>query len=152
MPLQPFDLICPDIASAEPMSCIVSTPMFGVAPGRYVLREFYCTELDCDCRRVLVHFSRSDDGLNPQILASVNFGWERPRFYRKWSNDPEMWREMAGATLERWSEQGPNAESFLDLFKISARQPAFVDGFRRHYAIVKDMLARGKWTPTSYDF
>jgi hypothetical protein len=150
MPLEPFDLICPDIARLEQLCCVVSTPTFGVPLGRYVLREFYCTELNCDCRRVLVQFFRSDNGLGPQALAAVNFGWERPRFYRKWSSDPEMWREMAGATLEFLSEQGPNAESFLALFKDSAKQPAFVDGFRRHYALVKDMLTSGKWKPTSY--
>ncbi|MGD0816584.1 MAG: hypothetical protein ABSA83_23580 [Verrucomicrobiota bacterium] len=150
MPLQPFDLICPDTARSEPLSIVVSARIFGVPPGRYVLREFYCTELGCDCRRVLVQFFRTDDGSSSQVLAGVNFGWERPRFYRKWSSDPEMWREMAGATLERFCEQGPNAESFLDLFKYSIRQAAFVDGFRRHYALVKDMLERGKWTPTSF--
>jgi hypothetical protein len=149
MALQPFDLICPDTARSEPLSLVVSARILGV-PGRYVLREFYCTELGCDCRRVLVQFIGSDDGSNPQVLAGVNFGWERPRFYRKWSSDPEMWREMAGATLEPLCEQGPNAESFLDLFKCSIRQEAFVDGFRRHYALVKDMLERGKWEPTSF--
>ncbi len=70
MPLEPFDLICPDVARAEQLSCIVSTPTFGVPPGRYVLREFYCTELDCGCRRALVQFFRSDNGLRPQVLAA----------------------------------------------------------------------------------
>jgi hypothetical protein len=148
MALQPFDLICPDIARLEQAACIVSTPTFHVPPGRYVLREFYCTELRCDCRRVLVQFFHSDNGLAPQVLASINYGWERPRFYRKWSRVPEMWREMARPTLEPFAEQGPEAESFLALFKDSIQQPAFIDGFRRHYTIVKDMLARGKWRPT----
>ena len=150
MPLEPFDVICPDIARAEQSGLIVSAPTFGVPPGRYVLREFYCTELGCDCRRVLVQFFWTDAGPGPEVLASVNFGWEKPRFYRKWSNDPELWREMAGATLEQFSEQGPNAECFLALFKDSARQRTFADPFRRHYAVVKDMLARGKWLPTWY--
>jgi hypothetical protein len=150
MPLEPFDLICPVIAASEQSSCVVSTPDFGVPLGRYVLREFYCTEHDCDCRRVLVQFFAWDNGLKPSILASVNFGWERARFYRKWSSDPEMWREMAGATLERFSEQGPQAGSFLILFKSLAKEPAFVDGFRRHYILVKDMVAHGRWPASSY--
>ena len=150
MPLEAFDQICPDVAGAEQLSCVVSTPTFRVPLGPYVMREFYCTELKCDCRRVLVQFFRSDNGLRPRVLAAVNFGWEPPAYYRKWSKVPGMWREMAGATLERLSEQGPDAKSFLALFKNSAQQPAFVDGFRRHYALVKDMLARGMWTPTSY--
>jgi hypothetical protein len=150
MPLQPFDLICPDIARTEQLSCIVTDPKFGMPLGRYTLREFYCTEVGCDCRRVLVQFFRSENGVCSRVLASVNFGWERPRFYRKWSSVPEMWREMAGGTLEPFAEQGPNAASFLALFKDSVQNPALVDGFRRHYAMVKDKLARGKWTPTSY--
>jgi hypothetical protein len=150
MPLQPFDLICPDIARTEQMSCIATEPTFGVPLGRFVLREFYCTERDCDCRRVLVQFFQSDAGFDSQILASVNYGWERPRFYRKWSNVPEMWREMARPTLEPFAEQGPDAASFLALFKDSIQKPGLVDGFRRHYAMVKHMLARGKWRPTSY--
>ena len=150
MPLEPFDLICPDIARLEQASCVVSTAEFGVSLGRYVLREFYCTELDCDCRRVLVQFFGADNGIKPPVLASVNFGWARPRFYRKWSSDPVMWREMAGATLERFSEQGPDAEAFLVFFKSSVNAPGFIDPFRRHYALVKDRVARGRWAASSY--
>ena len=150
MPLEPFDLICPDLAGREQPSLVVSTPTFGVPPGRYVLREFYCTELKCDCRRVLAQFFRSENGLQPQILAAINFGWEKPRYYRKWSRDPDLWREMSGATLEAFSAQGPDAKGFLALFKDSAKNPGFVANFQRHYALVKIMLAQGKWLPTSY--
>jgi hypothetical protein len=150
MPLEAFDQICPDIAGPERMECVVSTPDYRVPMGRYVLREFYCTELNCDCRRVLVQFFLSENGISPQILASVNYGWEPPAYYRKWSKVPGLWREMARPTLEAFSEQGPDAEAFLALFKNAAKQPQFANGFRRHYALVKDMLARGKWAPTSY--
>lgn len=147
MPLEPFDLICPDIARDEQATVIVTAETFGVPLGRYALREFYCTEFQCDCRRVLVQFFRSENGLLPPVLAAINFGWEKPRYYRKWSRDPVLWREMAGATLEPFSEQGPDAAAFLALFKNSARQPGFVDPFRRHYALVKQKLARGEWMP-----
>jgi len=150
MPLEPFDLICPEVARDEQLSVVVTAQGFGVPLGRYVLREFYCTELGCDCRRVLTQFFRSDNGLQPELLAAVNFGWEKPRYYRKWSRDPELWREMAGATLESFSPQGPDAESFLALFKNSAANLAFVGRFQRHYALVKAMLAQGKWLPSYY--
>jgi hypothetical protein len=150
MPLEPFDLICPAVAREEEAAVVVSTPTFGVPLGRYVLREYYCTELNCDCRRVLIHFFRSENGFQSELLAAVNFGWEKPRYYRKWSRVPDLWREMAGATLESFSKQGPDAAAFLALFKSPAVQPAFVGAFQRHYALVKDLLARGKWLPTSY--
>jgi hypothetical protein len=137
MPLEPFDLICHDVAMAELRVC--ETP--GLARlglrTKHFLREYYCTESGCDCRRVLVQFV-PDDNL-AQVAASINYGWEEPKFYKKWSSDPELWREMAGATLERWAEQGPHADRFLLIFKNIIEDPALVASFRRHYQLVKEI-------------
>ncbi len=137
MPLEPFDLICHDVAMAEMRVC--ETP--GLAslglPTRHLLREFYCTESGCDCRRVLVQFM--PDGQWPQVAASVNYGWEKAKFYKKWSSDPELWREMAGATLEPFAEQGPHADKFLLIFKQIIEDRTLVAAFRRHYQLVKEI-------------
>ncbi len=116
MPLEPFDKFFRDVAQAEPRLCKVNTPEFAVPCGPYLLREFYCTEMDCDCRRVLVQFVPFD-GRPFQVTASINYGWEKAKYYRKWSRVPELWREMAGATLESFAEQGPHALQFLEIFK-----------------------------------
>jgi hypothetical protein len=135
MPLEPLDQICPDIARAEMRIC--DSP--GLAKlglcDTYFLREFYCTEQDCDCRRVLVQFLARDGPYH--VAASVNFGWEKAKYYRKWSRDPELWREMAGATLEPFAEQGPKAELFLNVFNHIIDDRTLVASFRRHYALVK---------------
>ena len=137
MPLKPFDLICPDIAMAEtPLCGVPGLASFGL-PTEYFLREFYCTESGCDCQRVLVQFM--PDAQSSQIAASINYGWEKAKFYRKWSSDPELWREMAGATLERWAEQGPHADKFLLIFKKVIEDHAIVAAFRRHYKLVKEI-------------
>ena len=111
MPLEPFDQLYPEIARLEMRVC--ESP--GLAElnlhKAYLLREFYCTEPDCDCRRVVVQFVPQDGPL--QVAASINFGWERAKYYRKWSSDPELWREMSGATLERFAEQGPKRERMI---------------------------------------
>ena len=60
MALEPFDVICPEIARAEMRVC--ETPgaaHLGLAT-KYFLREFYCTDAGCDCRRVLVEFLPCD--------------------------------------------------------------------------------------------
>jgi hypothetical protein len=137
MPLEPFDLICHDVAMAEVRVC--ETP--GLAslglPTKYFLREYYCTESGCDCRRVLVQFL-PDDNLG-HVAASINYGWEKAKFYKRWSSDPELWREMAGATLERWGEQGPHADKFLLIFKKIIEDRTLVAAFRRHYELVKEV-------------
>jgi len=137
MPLEPFDQVCNDIAMAEMRVC--ETPglaSLGLAT-KHLLREFYCTESGCDCRRVLVQFM--PDGQLPQVAASINYGWEKAKFYKKWSSDPELWREMAGATLEPFAEQGPHAEKFLLIFKKIIEDHTVVAAFRRHYQLVKEI-------------
>ena len=141
MPLEPFDQLYPEIARLEMRVC--ESP--GLAElnlhKAYLLREFYCTEPDCDCRRVVVQFVPQDGPL--QVAASINFGWERAKYYRKWSSDPELWREMSGATLERFAEQGPKREIFLQIFKKIIEDRTLIAAFRRHYALVKAELWSG---------
>jgi hypothetical protein len=136
MPLEPFDIICHDIAMTEVRVC--ETP--GLAslglPTKYFLREFYCTESGCDCRRMLVQFMPADK--SGQVAASINYGWEKAKFYKKWSHDPDLWREMAGATLEVFAEQGPHADKFLLIFNKIIADRAIVADFRRHYKLVKE--------------
>ncbi len=143
MPLQPFDQICPEIGSKEMRLCTVPTTKLGVPAGEYFLREFYCTEPDCDCRRVLVQFLAVHG--NGEAAASINFGWEKAQYYKKWSRVPDLWREMAGATLEPFVEQGPHGDLFLAIFKNLVKNPALVAVFRRHYLLVKQSLEPPPW-------
>ena len=140
--LEPFDQLYPAVARAEMRVC----ESFGLAglglSTVHFLREFYCPEPDCDCRRVLVQFLPSDGP--SRVAASINFGWEKAKYYRKWSSDPELWREMAGATLEPFAEQGPNGQLFLKIFKKVIEDRTIVASFRRHYALVKRGLELGE--------
>ncbi len=106
-------------------------------PTKYFLREWYCTESGCDCRRVLVQFMADAPGA--PTAASINYGWEKVGFYKKWSHFPDLWREMAGATLERWANQGPHADRFLLVFKKLIEDRTLVAAFRRHYKLVKEI-------------
>lgn len=133
--MEPFDEICPEIARAELRVCSVPAAEPGAPAEEYFLREFYCTEEGCDCRRVLVQFLPMQ---GPALVAaSVNFGWEKAKYYRKWSRDPELWREMAGATLELFADQGFHAKRFLAIFKHIIQDRTLVAAFRRHYALAK---------------
>jgi hypothetical protein len=141
MPLEPFDQLCPEIAGAETRICEAPGLLKLGLPRDYFLREFYCTESGCDCRRVLVQFLATEGA--PGVAASINFGWEKAKYYRKWGSDPELWREMAGASLERFAEQGPHARRFLPVFNEIIQDRTLVAAFRRHYAQVKASLEPG---------
>ena len=139
MIVQPLDQILPEIARNEARLWEVNESTLGVPAGKYLVREFYCTELDCDCRRVLIQLLPFDNS-SGKVAASINYGWERAKYYRKWSRDPVLGREMVGATLECSAEQGPHARRFLEIFKVLIKDRALVIVFRRHYNLVKEAL------------
>lgn len=140
MPMKAFDVICHDVALAE-MRVVEAPGSSTLGPGgRYFLREFYCTEPGCDCRRVLAQFI--EDGEPRRVAASINYGWETAGFYTRWVRDPEVGREMAGATLECFAPQGPHAEGFLKVFDRVIKDRQVVEAFRRHYALVQETIAR----------
>jgi len=87
--MEAFDHIVPEIARAE-MRLPDVPEGAGVPPGRYLIREYYCTESECDCRRVVVTLTPFDEKGAP-VAASLNFGWERQKFYKKWSRVPDAW-------------------------------------------------------------
>jgi hypothetical protein len=137
MSLEAFDHIFRDVARAEARIVDVPHDKLGVPRGKYLLREYYCNLPDCDCRRVvvaLIEFGK-DSG---DTVATINFGWERAGYYRKWSPEPDLWRNMVGASLERDTEQGPHARRFLELFKHLVKDHLLVAVFRRHYRMVKE--------------
>ena len=138
MGMERFDQICPEIGVREIRVCKVPEMLSLGLPSKYFLLELYCNEQDCDCRRVLVQFIPEED--NFKVAASINYGWEKAGYYKKWSRDPKLWREMAGATLEPSEEQGLHAKTFLRVFKDLVRDRMLIAVFRRHYRLVKDRL------------
>ena len=79
----PFHSLLPELAQRE-VRCIHLGPVPGVAPasglsaGEYAFIEFYCEDLECDCRRVFLQvLARSQQD---KVLASINCGWEKELF------------------------------------------------------------------------
>src|SRR5437879_3015729 len=111
----PFHSLCPEVAQRE-VRCVHLgvvpgvTPTSGLSAGEYAFLEFYCPDLDCDCRRVFLQViarHRQD-----KILASINYGWEKESFYRKrMSWDPDAPREIVRGSLDPINQQSEHAEA-----------------------------------------
>jgi hypothetical protein len=140
----PFDLLCPDVASAERYCFDVERAELGVPLGTHCLREFYCVDPGCDCRCVLLHVLQLEATDQP-LGAIVHFGWERAKFYRKWTQGDGPWREMSGAHLDSTAPRGPYAGQFLKVLRHLVQDPGLVKALRRHYALA---LQRTAWGPT----
>ena len=107
----------------------------------YAYLEFYCDDLNCDCRRVFLQVVAK--GQPGKIFASIAYGWEKESFYRKrmpW--DPDEARGTVRGELDPLNEQSEFAEDFLDLFRRVELDEPYRLRLRRHYQLFREELAR----------
>jgi hypothetical protein len=141
MPMVPFFSKVGERAFKE-MRTLVVMKGETLPSGPYGLLEFYCDEIDCDCRRVLFHIIRPDTG--EEVWATISFGWETPEYYRRWSRDGEMADEMAGASLDPFGPQTKHSAELLALFADHAQPNAgYIARIKKHYAEVKRLCRQG---------
>lgn len=142
----PFHSLLPEIAQRE-VRCINLQAVPGVTPssslsaGEYAFVEYYCEDLECDCRRVFIQViarHRQD-----KILASINCGWEKESFYRKrMSWDPDAPRQIVRGSLDPINQQSEHAEELLELFQRHVLDEAYRLRLQRHHQLFRDELHR----------
>lgn len=131
----------PDLAERETRTIKVLQETPGsLPPGEYGLCEMFCSQPDCDCRRVM--FYVVEESRNPPV-AVVNFGWESKKYYERWlgSRDPAMITELKGPSLNMGSPQSELAPAILRMirdFVLPDRD--FVERVKRHYRMFRDRI------------
>jgi hypothetical protein len=124
--MTPFDTVFRDVASEETRSWMVVDER-SLPRGSYLLRELYCTELDCDCRRVLVQVHHVE---TRTIAATINYAFEPP-------SDPRFPDERQ-LELDPLNPQGPHARELLEMFtETVSTDRAYHDRLVRHYTMWK---------------
>ncbi len=126
MEMRPFSEICGKLAETETRSFVAGGGTTGVPIDEYGVLEFYCTDPDCDCRRVsLAIISRN----SVRIEATIAFGFDRDSLMGP------------GVDLDPLNTQGPFAEAMMRLVKqqvLSDR--VYVDRIRQHYTVTKQIV------------
>src|SRR3972149_1712885 len=141
MPMVPFFTKLPDIAAVETRELIIVNNK-NIPTGAYGLIESYCDELNCDCRRVFINVVSVDSP--SEILATITYGWETPKFYKKWMimASPELLEMMTHPHLEIGHRQSKYANDFLDMFKAVIKDESYVERLARHYFLFKEVVNR----------
>jgi len=141
----PFHSLFPELAQRE-VRCIHAFHPSGTPAGKpprdeYLYVEYYCDELDCDCRRVFLQvISKNQPG---KVFASIGYGWENERFYRrKMPWDPDEAMGTVRGELDPFNEQSEFAEEFLHLFKTMVLDEPYRLRLRRHYHLFRAEVAR----------
>ncbi len=126
--LMNFDHIFPEIAADETRSLMVSggSSQSKLPSDTYMLREFYCVERGCDCRRVILHVVGLDAGRG-KTLASISYGFDRK------GKEP-------GPFLDPLNPQSKHADELLNLVSDTAlADKSYLARLERHYCSVKEV-------------
>lgn len=141
-----FHSVLPELAQRE-TRCIRVGPSPDATPGNslpadeYAFVEFYCEDLNCDCRRVFIQVigrNRPDT-----VLASINYGWEPASFYReRMPSDPNAPREIVEGSLDPMNAQSKHSMELLELFQQHVLDEAYRLRLKRHYELFREELRR----------
>ena len=142
----PFHSVFPELAQQE-VRCVHLGPApdavseSALPADEYIFLEFYCDDLDCDCRRVFLQVIAK--GQPGKVFASIGYGWEKESFYRKrmpWA--PDEAKGTVRGELDPLNEQSEFAQDFLELFKRVVLDEPYRLRLRRHYRLLREELAR----------
>jgi len=132
MMMSPFHSKFPKVAEEE-TRCAIILSGHDLPEGKYFFFESYCNDNKCDCRRVFLNV-----GYNEEIVATIGYGWESLEFYKKWSGDGVIAKEMKGPILEFGGVHTKYSEMILELFKeIMMNDSVFIERLKRHYEMFK---------------
>jgi len=93
--------------------------------GNYGLIELYCTDPDCDCRRVMINVIAEEQGRH---IATISYGFH-------W-NDPNK-----GPFLDPLNPQSEYASLFLNMFRqLVIQDKTYVKRLKQHYKQFKTGL------------
>jgi hypothetical protein len=118
-----------------------AAPGSGLLADEYPYLEFYCDDLECDCRRVFLQVIAK--GQPGKVFASISYGWEKESFYRKrmpWNQDDA--KGTVRGELDPLNEQSEFAQDFLDMFQRVVLDEPYRLRLRRHYQLFREELAR----------
>ena len=140
MPFIPFANLFPDLVEKEVRTVNIFDKNMGLPLGEYVFFENYCNESGCDCHKVMVNVIGMNSQL-PEILATLNFGWEGRNYYYQLFRGSEDAAEMAGSYLEPLGKQSEYASVCLEIWKAyGAADQNYISRIKRHYAMFKSKI------------
>jgi hypothetical protein len=100
--------------------------------GTYVFAEFFCTDIECNCQRVLVkvYYVKLETD-RPEEVATISYTWCPKNVDDAWSF---VNAKMPNPFLDPFHRQASYALELLDFWRnMVARDPAYIARVQRHY-------------------
>jgi hypothetical protein len=147
----PFAEEYPEIAKEETRQIAILNESGELPQGRYLLMELFCTDPECDCRRVFINVYHVE---SEQLMAVIAYGWEDRQFYREWFSQDipgmddilteemsGMIDELKGPALNTASPQSEFAPVLLDEVETVLEDEEYVERIEQHYQMFKNSIA-----------
>lgn len=97
-------------------------------PGQYAFLELYCTDLQCNCRRVMINVIREP---SHKHIATINYGFDRGD-------------KIPGPFLDPINTQSKYSRTLLDMFKWILQDQFYRARLEKHYLQFKAALKQGR--------
>ncbi|MBF8276159.1 MAG: hypothetical protein HW390_1232 [Candidatus Brocadiaceae bacterium] len=113
--------------------------------GEYTFVDCYCTDPECDCRRVIILVLH-----NGKHVSTINYGWESSAFYKKWYGGKtvsSIIEEMKGSSIDIASPNRVKGPAMLAFFNRLLTDD-YVNVLKKHYMKFKRAI---KNDPPPYD-
>lgn len=139
MEYAPFHEQFPEIAKQETRSLTVTRDT-DIPAGTYLLLELYCTDPECDCRRVFLNVVSAEES---ESLAFIAYGWEDREYYEDWFgiDMPEWIDDLKGPALNAASPQSEYAPGLLKIVEEQMlTDDAYIERLQNHYHMFKEAI------------
>jgi hypothetical protein len=113
-----------------------------IPPGNYAFLEMFCPDIECDCRKVIIHVISANPAKKWAIL---NYGWESEEYYKAWwGKSHEVYKKMSGVTFDPPSKNSLEIE-FLEVFQDLIRHDKkYAKRIESHYYMFKEKMREKK--------
>ncbi len=108
--------------------------------GTFLFTEYFCTDLRCNCQRVLVKVfhARSEDA-PPGEVATISYSWN-PSSDETWER---LNSDVPNPFLDPLHRQAPYASELLDFWcAMIKRDRAYASRLERHYDEIRAEIGR----------
>jgi uncharacterized coiled-coil protein SlyX len=122
----------------------------GIPAGIYVFTEYFCTDLNCNCQRVIIKVlnPKSESDRNPREVATISYTWS--------PGEDEAWREtnseFANPFLDPFHRQSAFADELLEFWNaMVVRDRSYAQRLETHYRELREKMGKSERHASAFD-
>ncbi len=134
MYLTNFWLKYPDLAKEKFRVVTLLSDDQWVSKWEYHIQEMYCTDKECDCRKVSFNIIWPNNE-----IYYLDYGFDSPDYYMKWwILDKILAKELSWLSVNTFSWNPIESRKMFDTMKWVLQDKLYIDRLKHHYRLMKE--------------